>query len=120
MYPSQQNSTDQTANFFWLLAIISIGLIVLWYCEKNIIVKVIFAIRHAEISFVQLLVLSIDYIARFFHMPVLDDSRLALWQKVISNPNIKAVTFDGGLNGGFFVFVYQPPFSALSSCIYDE
>jgi len=93
MYPSQQNSTDQTANFFWLLAIISIGLIVLWYCEKNIIVKVIFAIRHAEISFVQLLVLSIDYIARFFHMPVLDDSRLALWQKVISNPNIKAVTF---------------------------
>lgn len=93
MYPSQQNSTDQTANFFWLLAIISIGLIALWYCEKMIIVKTVFFIRHAEICFVQWIVLGIDYIAGLFHLPLLNDSRLALWQQVITHPNIKAISF---------------------------
>ncbi len=28
MYPAQQNATDQTANFFWLLVLLTLGVLV--------------------------------------------------------------------------------------------
>lgn len=93
MAQPQQNSTDATANFFWFLVAICLVLLALWYWEKSIIVKMIFAIRHVEISFVQWVVLGIDDLARFFHLPILNDDRLNLWQKVMKNPNINAISF---------------------------
>lgn len=52
-YPSQQNATDQTANLFWLLALLTIGAMVLWWTERSYIVKTIFWVRNFEIVFLQ-------------------------------------------------------------------
>ena len=54
MNPSQPNSsTDQTANFFWLLILLTIGVLVFWWLERRYIVAFIFSVRHYEIELIK-------------------------------------------------------------------
>lgn len=54
MYPAQKkNTTDQTANFFWLLVLLTIGVIIFGWLEKRYIIAGIFFIRHYEIELIK-------------------------------------------------------------------
>lgn len=94
MYPAQQNATDQTANFFWLLAAIAMICIALWYFEKRIILIALFAFRHVEISLLQWIVLGVNAAAKFMHLPQLNDARLMAWQSIMHQANYKQVSFN--------------------------
>ncbi len=56
MYPSQQNATDQTSNFFWLIAIIAGVLLAIWFFARQWFVVPVYYVRYWELSFFYYLV----------------------------------------------------------------
>src|SRR3990167_9220572 len=93
MYPAQQNATDQTANFFWLLALLTIGLLVFWWIEKLPIVAAIFFIRHYEIDLIQFVVNAINSMESWLHLPQMNAHSLTAIQHLMAHADKKNVTF---------------------------
>ena len=88
MYPSQQNATDQTANFFWLIAIIAIVLVGIWWLASEWIVIPVYWLRYHELSFFQYVVTAWNKFATlgsFLHIPRLDPKPLAELKQYIVN-----------------------------------
>lgn len=97
MYPSQQNATDQTANFFWMLVIIFIAAIAFWYFEKKYVIAVVFAIRSFEMDLV--LWFADGYMALHKYasfLPVPDTYHSLDWwrQFIAANPDDTKLSFN--------------------------
>lgn len=91
-----QSQTDQTANFFWLLILIFLGLLALWWVDHTYIVTAFMAVRGFEIDLVKWFADGYTYLADYFHLPTptLHHS-LAWWQNFIAtHPDHSKVTFD--------------------------
>ncbi|WP_423063608.1 type IVB secretion system coupling complex protein DotM/IcmP [Candidiatus Paracoxiella cheracis] len=93
MYPSQQNATDQTANFFWLLVLLTIGVLVAWWLEESVIVSFIFFIRHYEIELVKGVIAGANFVGGLFGLPHIAASKLDYWQHFMAVADKKTVTF---------------------------
>ncbi len=94
MYPSQQNATDQTANFFWLLALIFGAALAVWWLAPKYIVAPIFWFRGHEIMLITDLVSAWDKIAGFLHLPVPSTHALQNLHNYIQHVDSKTITFD--------------------------
>ncbi len=70
MAAGQQQQTDQTANFFWLLCIICGSFIIFWWVDEKYIVAPIFFIRDVEIDVVRWLALLWTPVAKLLHLPL--------------------------------------------------
>ncbi len=88
MYPSQQNATDYSANFFWLLVLICLGLLGIWYLKPAWIVEPVFSFRLIELNALIFLSHIWNNIAYLLHLPAVPmDTLLALKSKIIhDNP----------------------------------
>lgn len=72
MYQAQQNATDQTSNFFWLLAIIAGALLALWFFGRSWTVTPIYYARYYELSLIYHMVSGWNKLASsisFMHLP---------------------------------------------------
>ena len=72
MYQAQQNATDQTSNFFWLLAIIAGALIALWFFARSWVVAPIYYARYYELTLIYYMVDGWNKLAAslsFLHLP---------------------------------------------------
>lgn len=78
MYPPQQNASDQTAAFFWIMAMIMGGFLLVWWLRPEWIVVPIFWLRIHEISFLLFFSSVWDHIATFLHLPTLHEHILKL------------------------------------------
>lgn len=93
MYPAQQNATDQTANFFWLLVIITLGVLTVWWLEKSLVVAVIFFIRHYEMMVEKAVVDGVNFVGAWFGAPHMNTPRLDYWQHFMAVADKKKVLF---------------------------
>src|SRR3990167_8522140 len=93
MYPAQQNATDQTANFFWLLIILTIGALVFWWLEKSYIVRFIFFIRHYEIDLIQWTISGVNVVTSALHLPAINTSALSYWQQFMITADKEKILF---------------------------
>lgn len=94
MNASQQNSsTDQTANFFWLLILLTIGVLVFWWLERSYIVAFIFSVRYYEIELIKLLIRGINVLAVWLHLPTISTSKLVMSQHFMATADKTKVTF---------------------------
>ena len=91
--PSQQNSTDQTANFFWLLILLTIGVLVFWWLERSYIVSFIFSVRHYEIELIKVVIRGINALAGWVHLPKISMARLNFSQYFMATADKAKVTF---------------------------
>lgn len=96
MYPAQQNATDQTANFFWLLVIVMGAFLVFWWLERQWLVWPVYIVRYYELSltlhcfqwwnaFMQHL--------PWLHLPMANMDRVAKVQHYILHASPKDTTF---------------------------
>lgn len=76
MYPTQQNSTDHTANFFWFLILIAIVFLAVWYFIPKYIVTPIFFVRYFELDALILMSNAWNSIAGFLHLPTANTQEL--------------------------------------------
>ncbi len=85
MYPSQQNATDQTANFFWMLVILMIVALVFWWIDKKYIITFVFYLRGLEIELVKWFAIGYTKLAGWLHLPMPDTYHsLGWWQNFIA------------------------------------
>lgn len=70
MYPAQQNATDQTTNFFWILVVIIGAFLLVWWLYRQWIVEPIFLIRYYECVLIKYAVDAWSRIASTLHLPV--------------------------------------------------
>lgn len=92
MYPAQQNATDHTANFFWLIAIFFAAAILFWIYDEKYIVVPMFWLRVHEIDLMRILVNNVWMpIAAFFHLPLPDIQKLDALQHYMQTANPSAV-----------------------------
>jgi len=94
VYPAQQNATDQTANFFWLLVIVFLGLFALWFFEERYIVIPFYWMRIHEIDFIRYCALEWTPIAKALHLPIPDLHALELLQQKLRNVDPNQVTWN--------------------------
>lgn len=94
MRQGQQNPSDSSTNFFWVIVIIiGTGLIVWWF-EKQYIVTGLFYIRIYEIFGVQTVMQVVNDLARVLHLPPVDLSSLTDALNYMSTAGWKEVGFD--------------------------
>lgn len=89
MYPAQQNATDQTANFFWLLVLLTLGVLVFWWLERSYIVSAIFFVRHYEIDLIKGVLDGVNVGLGWLNLTSIDDHKLAFWQHFMATANKK-------------------------------
>lgn len=93
MYPSQQNATDQTANFFWLLVILAIIALAFWWFEKRYIVTAIFYIRNFELNFLKGIMFLVNTFADWFSLPQVDTNSFNHWQRFMIAADKSTIPF---------------------------
>lgn len=93
MNPGQQNQTDQTANFFWLLVIICLAGLAIWFFSKQYVVIPFFWLRSHEIDVLRYLATWWTPVAQTFHLPVPDVAHLNVLQNYIDKSNPTKVTW---------------------------
>lgn len=93
MYPAQQNATDQTANFFWLLVLLTIGVLVFWWLDKRYIVSAIFLVRHYEIEMIKGGLDGVNAVLGWMNLPGINEHKLVAWQHFMATADKRTVTF---------------------------
>lgn len=93
MYPAQQNATDQTANFFWLLVLITVGVLVAWWLGKSLIVSVIFVIRHYEIELIKGIIAGVNFVGGLVGFSHINTPKLTYWQHFMTVADKEKVVF---------------------------
>lgn len=94
MYPNQQNNpTDHTANFFWLLVLICLGLIGLWYFKPGWVIAPVFWLRRIELDFMILGAHLWNSVAHYIHLPSIHTNELLALKSVVSHVNPKTFHF---------------------------
>jgi len=115
MYPSQQNATDQTANFFWLLVLFTIAILAVWWLEKSIVLSVIFYIRHYEIELVKHVISGINFLGSLLGLPAITTPKLDYWQHFMAVADKKKVIFPqvGAISNAFGHWFRYPVMGVL-------
>lgn len=96
MYPAQQNATDQTSNFMWLLMIITGLLLAAWWLVPQWFVIPIYWFRYYELDFFQHIVSAWDSFAlwaTWLHLPHGKAEKLVALQHYILNTNPRTESF---------------------------
>lgn len=93
MYPSQQNATDHTANFFWLLVLICLGLLGVWWLRPQWIVVPVFWLRHIELDFLIFMGGFWNDAAKYIHFPVVPMHDLVELKQLVVNTNPQTLDF---------------------------
>ena len=94
MYPSQQNATDQTANFFWILCLIIGGFLAVWWFRKAWIITPIFWIRIHEIDLIGVVGGVWSVVASSLHLPHFNMHALEHLQHYMTHSSPKGVPFN--------------------------
>lgn len=110
MSAGQQQQTDQTANFFWLICIICGAAIIFWWVDEKYVVAPIFFIRDAEINVVRWLALLWMPIAKFLHLPLPNLDQLQALEEYIqqADPNQVGWNKFAAINAEFGRWVRYP------------
>ena len=93
MNPSQQNQTDQTANFFWMLVMIVGVMLLVWWLARQYVVIPVYALRHVEIDVIVWFASIWDPVAHFLHLPVIDVTNLQKLQSFMATSDPKVAEF---------------------------
>ena len=94
MRSPQQNATDQTANFFWVLVMIFGAALVVWWLRPQWIVVPIFDFRLVEVYMLKGLITSWDEFARMLHLPMPSMHDLNVIEHFILTTHPSKVDFD--------------------------
>lgn len=95
MYPSgQQNQTDHTANFFWLLVLIVIGFLGVWWLRPQWIVIPVFWLRYVEVDFLIFLSTIWNDVAGILHLPSVHINTLEGLKQVIASAKPHQLKFE--------------------------
>jgi len=90
----QQNPTDHTANFFWLLVLICLGFLAVWYFHPEWIVDPVYWVRLHEADLMILLSSGWDKIANFFGLSTTNTQELYQLKHMMQSAIPKKVTFN--------------------------
>lgn len=69
MYPAQQNATDQTSNFFWMLVLVALAILGLWWLKREWVVMPVLYMRYYELIVMQFMMTTWNHIASMLHLP---------------------------------------------------
>jgi intracellular multiplication protein IcmP len=69
MRQQQQGQSDQTTNFFWVVALMAGILILAWWFLPQIFIKPVFWLRVKELSVIFLISHNIPWLGHFLHLP---------------------------------------------------
>lgn len=93
MNPSQQNATDQTANFFWVLAMLIGAMLLIWFFRPGWIVQPVFWVRIHEIDLMKDIFAMWNMVANMLHLSPLSTDNLSKIQLYMQISNPHDVTF---------------------------
>ena len=121
--PGQQNSTDHTANFFWLIAFVAGALIAVWYLKRPWFVVPVFYCRYYEISFFIYVVSAWNNLASLFHLPLANLTDLTTLKSYIAGTDPTKISFNSFmiLNkviGGWTRWISTPILIGLAALTY--
>lgn len=95
MYPSQQNNqSDHTANFFWLLVLIFLAFLGVWYFKPSIIVEPVFFVRKLELSVLLFLGEAWNVFAHLLHLPLANTELLVDLKNAVASSNPDRISFE--------------------------
>lgn len=90
----QQNSTDHTANFFWLLVLICMAFLAIWYFRPQWVVDPVYWIRIHEADFLIFVSSLWDKLPHFLHLPALNTDELVRMKYTMLSAVPSKVQFD--------------------------
>jgi intracellular multiplication protein IcmP len=94
-YPTQQqNSTDQVANFFWLLVLVMGAFLLLWWYARQWIVIPVFWVRVHEIQIISLVSNAWSHFAKWVHLPTPNVQNLNRLQYYMQHTSVRKISFD--------------------------
>lgn len=99
----QQNQTDQTANFFWLIALIFGAALAFWWLDQKYIVIPAFWFRTQEIELMRWLATYWTPIANALHITPPNVDRLQKMQAFMNTADPKGITWDNFATVNVFV-----------------
>lgn len=91
--PGQQSATDQTSNFFWLLALIAGALIAVWFLKRPWFVVPAYYCRYYEIDFFQYVLTKWNMVAEAVHLPLVNLTELNTIKAYILSADPRHVSF---------------------------
>lgn len=126
MSQQQQNPTDQTSNFFWLLLIIAGALLAVWYFKREWYVIPIYYFRYYELSLFQWIAQGWDYLANavpILHLPKSSLTDFVQMKQYILGSNPTHVKWEDFSNlnttvGGWFKWFALPCLIVLGLLTY--
>lgn len=115
MYPSQQNSTDHTANFFWLLVLICLVFLAIWYFKPTWIITPVFWLRRIELDSMIYGSGFLNDILSGLHLPLISTNTLITLKSSVINADAKTLTFRefGSVNSVIGHWLRWPTIAAL-------
>ena len=121
--PGQQNSTDHTANFFWLIAFVAGALIAIWYLKRPWFVVPVFYFRYYEVSFFIYVLSEWNNLAPLLHVSPVSLTELNTLKAYIAGSDPTKVSFNSFmiLNkviGGWTRWISTPLLIGLAALAY--
>ncbi len=102
MYPAQQNATDQTANFFWVLCIVIGAFLVAWWFHREWFVVPIYWLRLRELYALQVTATVWNQIAGLLHLPSMNMTALNQAQHYLTIADPQKESFAGFVSTNSF------------------
>lgn len=126
MYQAQQNATDQTSNFFWLLAIVTGAILAVWFLARQWFITPIFYFRYYELLLISHVIIYWDKlvtIAPWLHLPYSNPAPIHSWIQFVTTSDPKHVQFSdfSALNhkvGTWMSWVMCPLMVVLAAVMY--
>lgn len=94
MYPAQQNATDQSTNFFWILVAIVGVVVIVWWLFRQYIVIPVYWFRIHEIDLIKGVVEVWAPFAAWLHLPMPPIQKFSLMQQYMQGINPKTVNLN--------------------------
>ncbi|PIZ04169.1 MAG: phosphoesterase [Gammaproteobacteria bacterium CG_4_10_14_0_8_um_filter_38_16] len=90
----QQNQSDHTANFFWLICLFFGAIVIFWWVDEKYVVIPVFWLRIHEIDFVRFLAELWQPIAHLLHLPKPNFQELNSFQAYMQNTDPSKVDWN--------------------------
>ncbi len=101
MRQQQQGQSDQTTNFFWVIALISGIFILLWWLAPQLFVKPVFWLRYKELSAICILSRAFPLLSHLIHLP--SAHKIILIQKYMTSVSLHKLSFMDFISVNTFV-----------------
>lgn len=98
-----QDQTDQTANFFWMIAIVAIAIVLLWYFDEQLFVRPVFWLRYYELEAMRVLATWWTPVANLLHITPPDLKRLDELQQFVRDTPVDKVTWNQFANVNAYI-----------------